>query len=345
MLDLNLHGTVGGRVMQSLVFGRGNKAAAASYAASQNWHNADLVQRAAVGGLESSGVDGLAGMATQDLSQAAWPLLVLGQMTHAQRTNFRTPTIQQVTRPTGYWIAQGKAVPHAPPGFARLLPMDPHKVCGLTVATREIAQRENADAFMLSQLAQAVALAANTAFVDGQDGDDSRPAAVNFGVSPIASSNDPAADAAAAIGAFQGDLRTACWITTPAVGASMGLHLNSGGSANNVGALGGFIGGLPCFTSEAVETDSTGGNLILLDQAAVQFAGGDVIELKTSEQGMIEMHSDPTGDTLQPAGATESMISLFQEDAIAFLAVMALGWRVTRANACVVVAGAEYEAA
>ena len=68
-----------GRFLKALAISGNNRPGAAAFAASQGWDDAEIITRAAVGGLEASGTNGLRNFLELDFLGLAWPAVAAGQ--------------------------------------------------------------------------------------------------------------------------------------------------------------------------------------------------------------------------------------------------------------------------
>lgn len=266
---------------------------------------------------------------------------IVGQLARARRVGFNVRTITPSTSSTGYWVGEKQPVPvsrFALTGDA--LPI--RKTAGLVILTKESLEDPASEDRVTQDLLRAVTGTFDQAFVGDQAGTASTPGGILEGITPIASSGNPATDAAAAIAAFDGDLSQAVWITDPTAGALLGLH--GGTPFQNVGANGGSALGIPLIASRSSPRDSSGGQLILLDQSALALAM-EGIEVKQSTAATIEMDDSPTGEGSGPTAQSVNQVSLFQAELVAFLAVIYGNWRLTRTGAVVAISGADYSSA
>jgi hypothetical protein len=321
-----------------MIAARGDRQGAAGHAISQGWDDGDMIAKAAVGGLESGGANGLHNYVAESFHAIAWPMSLFGKMTQTRPGSFSLTSLSQTGRSAGAWTGQSMAAPMSVPVMSRLAPLPPYKCTALTVASLEAARDAAAEGQLATDLARATALTADQGLVDGLDTDSAtRPASIVYGAPTVSSSGDVAADVGDAISAFAGNLTTSCWLTHPAVAAGAGLQIGDG----KLGATGGFLAGLPCYVSEAFSLDSSGADLVLVDQQALQVAYG-MAQLSVSLHGSIEMADDPAarGDT--PTGMTNYIVSMFQADACAPLATMPLSWRLVRDDSVIVVTAALY---
>ena len=75
-----------------------------------------------------------------------------------------------------------------------------------------------------------------------------------------------------------------------------------------------------------IVTDCPSGVFLLLATDHLFYARGDDMKVTADSESMIELDDTPTGDAVTPTAASATMISLFQEDAIAVKAVLHLDW-------------------
>lgn len=270
------------------------------------------------------------------------PMTLVGKLANLRRVPMRAPVVATSTGAIAYWVGQGKTKPVTSAAFHRRR-LDPTKVAGLVVISDELASfGTEAEVVLRDDLARASALATDSAFIDpantGVAGE--RPAAITVGATTIASAGSTAADirtdVEAAIAAFTGSLTTAAWITHPRAAVAMGLRMGAAGFANDLGALGGTLGGLPVMTSEAVPMDSTGTILALVDAAGILLAEDGIRTLR-STQSAIAMDD-------APGNGPSQVVSLWQTNSIALLVERSINWEVGRAGSVVVVTGLSYVA-
>lgn len=263
---------------------------------------------------------------------------IVGQLANARRVGFDVRTLTPGTGSTGYWVGESRPVP-----VSRYVldgdSLPSRKVAGLVVLTKEALADPQSEARVTEDVLRACTGVLDQAFVGDQAGTDSTPTGILQGISATASSGNAATDAATAIEAFDGDLSTAAWITDPTTAAMMALH---GATAfQNVGANGGRALGIPLIASRSSPRDSTGGQLVLVDQAAIAWAT-DGFELKQSTASMIEADSDPQADAEAPTAGTATRIALFQNELVALMAVIHANWKRARTGAVAAISSADY---
>ncbi|MGK2926493.1 MAG: phage major capsid family protein [Lysobacterales bacterium] len=327
-------------VRSLLAFTLARSAGEQSYAYARNRWGADFVTRSGIAASDASD------MAVSNSSSDAFFGLVLeasivGQLRNARRVAFNTRTLVPGTGATGYWVGEKQPVPvsrYALTGES----LPTRKTAGLVILTKESLEDPASEDRVFEDLLRAVTGVFDQAFVDDAAGSASTPAGILQGVSATASSGNPATDIAALIEGFSGDLSTSAVITDPTTAAMLGLH---GGTAfQNAGAAGGSVLGVPLIASRGSPRDSSGGQLVLLDQSALAL-GLEGIEVKQSTAATIEADDSPTGEGSGPTAQSVSAVSLFQADLVAFLAVIFGNWRLTRTGAVAAISGADYSGA
>lgn len=333
MNDIQSAGRLAGRFLKSLAVSRGDPLAAMAYAENQNWSDASTV-KAAIDAATTSNTSSLAAQPGDDLLQLIRPRSIVGRLTALRKVPFDTQAIKQTGGATSYWVGEGGHKPVSAPSFSRSDALPIRKIIGLSVITEELARSSAAERIVPQELARACAAGLDTAFVDGQAGDDDRPASITYGATTVTSVGDALKDASAALDAFKGDLTTAVWIAHPRTAARAGLKHGTT-NAVNLGALGGNLAGVPVLTSEAVPLVSGAGPLILVDQQAVQLAGGVDANLRTSGNATVLM-DDPETEGVKP-------VSLWQANSVGLLAEVFVNWHhAGPSGSVIVVTGAGY---
>ena len=270
---------------------------------------------------------------------------LLGKL-NLSRVPPRVPVIGFGSGASAYWVGQSKATPVSRQAFDRLTVFS-KKVAALTIVSNELLNSADprAEQRFLQDLISAAVSLSDWAFVDpSNSGSDSTPASVTSGASPITSGGDLADDAEAALAVFSGDLTTASWICHPRTAAQAGIRSGNGGVGANLGARGGSLAGLPCYVSESVPFDSSGGLLILIDANKVALVD-EGFTVRRSTVGMVEMSNTPAGATDTPVAANTVPVSLFQSETTALMITRAVNWKAAESASVVVIEGANYGAA
>lgn len=271
------------------------------------------------------------------------PLTIVGRLANLRRVPIMAPVVTNSSGAIAYWVGEGKAKPITAASFNRSR-LDARKVVGLTVISDELERYGvNAEITIRDDLAGAIAQASDAAFIDpANTGDmlDQRPPSVTADAPEIPSSGSDAAairaDVEAAIAVFTGNLTTAAWVMHPRTGVAIGMRLSAAGIANDLGALGGTLAGLPVLTSEGVPYDSTGSSITLLDAGSILFAE-EGISAEKSNQAVIAMSDNPE--------APSQVVSMWQTNSIALMVERTINWKVGRPGAVVVITGVIYSGA
>ncbi len=313
-----------GRYVRALAANGGDVLSAAEYADRQRWADGDQIKAA----IEMQTADPNSPIAARpgiDLIRLALPQSIVGKLPLLRRVPFFVHGVEQTGGANAFWVSEGRPAPMAAPSFRRGEPLPANKLTALSVITKELARSSLADVVIGQVLADSVVSALDSAFIDGAAGDDSRPSSVVHAAVTVAASSSLSKDFSDALGSFEGSLSAAAWIANPRTAAA--IALKSG--FDSLGATGGSLLGVPVVTSEAVDA----GNLILLDQSAIQLAGADSARLRTSQHASIEMSDSPDS----PA----RMVSLWQANALGMLAEISVNWRLAGNNRVVVLSGIE----
>ncbi|TDU31312.1 HK97 family phage major capsid protein [Panacagrimonas perspica] len=345
-------GTTFARYCASIARCGGNIQKAAGDAGSRYGDNSApaMILRGAVGA-GSTRPDGSWGSALADFNLAAAEFFglvressLLGRMSGLRRMPLGVQVLRSTAGASAYWVASGKSKPVTRMSFARdALP--PLKIASLSVLTKELLFNADpaSERYILADMVAAAREVQDLAFVDPANSGvaEERPASVTNGATTIAATGDPAADIAALIAAFPGDLASAYFVMHPTTAAGIGLSRDSGGSFQfaDVGPRGGAILGIPVLTSRMVPIDSNGGIIALIDASGIAFGEGGS-EVRSSDQASIEMSDTPGGDSVTPTGS--SMVSLYQTNSTALLIEFETNWDRVRPGSVALIEGAAY---
>lgn len=263
---------------------------------------------------------------------------VLGRLTGLRRIPFNVRMLSVAGGVSAYWVGQGKWKPLSKASLDgdTLAPM---KVATLVVATEE-AMRANpsTELVLLDDMKRAVSESLDEAFLDPSNAGiaDEMPASVTYGVTPVSSTGDPAADIARLVAVFGGDFSAAYFITDPTTATQIALARDAGGSFAfpDAGPRGGSILGIPLLVSRGSPLDSSGGQLALIDPTGIA-ANLEGIRVQTSGETSLQMRDDPEDPTT-------SMVSLFQTNSVAWIAEVGANWDVQRAGSVAIITEAAY---
>jgi hypothetical protein len=252
------------------------------------------------------------------------------------RVAFNTPAAAEHEAPAISWVGEAQPKPLSSGVLATLPALRPLKLVGMTAHTVEVQRAApGAEAAMVRMLRNALARMQDAAFFSDAAAVSGVSAGGIFaGVSPIVSSGDASGDLGALAADFGGDFSTAAWVMGPSNAAQLGLR---GGQFVDVGARGGTLGGVPVYVTSAIESDTSGGSIALLDLARIVVAAGDVIVDATSQAAM-QFDDAPTS----PATGSTVLISLWQHNMIGLKVERHLNWQRADDTAVSLVTGASY---
>lgn len=336
------------RLAKAKYSGRSSPLAAQSFAESQNWTDTPgvaWVLRAAVNPMTS--VSGAALLDVgREFSEYVRPSTLIGRLRGFRRVPLRTRLLNGTGGTTANWVGETQLKPVSAGAFDSLQ-LDPLKVVGVAVVTQELLRMSSPDAdnILQNDLRDAVAMAADVAFVDPDNAGTPgvTPPSISNGVTPIPSSGSDAeaiqTDIKAAIGqlvAAGSTLVNAVWIMSPRVAVALNLKGFGMGSAAGINALGGELAGLPVYTSEHVLPGATGDYIVLVDLSKVAIGDDGDSDVEVNTQGAVQMSDTPVND------ASAVLISLWQANCAAIKAERYLNWKLLRAGFVAVISGVDY---
>ncbi|MGF6728014.1 hypothetical protein OKW50_000095 [Paraburkholderia youngii] len=176
----------------------------------------------------------------------------LGGALRSMRAN--APVLVQTSGATGAFVGEALVIPISDAGFkAERYPA--HKAAGMLVVTEELARvlGDDADAKLNRDLGDAVAEVVNDKFCSFDAPTSVAPGGIFYGATEVTATGNLAGDAAALIGAFQGDLARSAFILNPQTAAT----LNALG-LDQMGAAGGYLMGVAAVTTTSVPVDFLG---------------------------------------------------------------------------------------
>ncbi|MGF6737369.1 hypothetical protein [Paraburkholderia atlantica] len=179
------------------------------------------------------------------------------------------------------------------------------KVVGTVIVADELLRRANAavKAALQADLIRAVVTELNAELVSNSAPSASSPGGLLFGVLPLPSSGDIAADVSTIIGAFRGDFARACWIMSPrmAVGLVRAFH-----AEQTLGISGGYLCGLAAVAATGVSDNV----LALVDCSRVLMLDGPLTPSAASHASLAV--NDESGET-----PVTSIMSLWAQNLVA----------------------------
>jgi len=259
---------------------------------------------------------------------------------------FNVSIVGQTSGGTGYWVGDGAPKPLTRFDFS-VTNLRWAKVANIAVITEELLRLStpSADTLVRDALAAALIERLDIDFVDPNKAAATNvsPASVTFGVTPINSVGNSAADVRTDIAAALTQYiaanitpTTAVWILSARRALSLSLMRNALGQREfpDITMMGGMLEGLPVITSEYQHSDSDGDNAVLVNASDVWLADDGQVMLDASRETSLQMNDVPTEDASQGTGAT--MVSMFQTNSVALRAERWINWQKRRPSAVVV---------
>ena len=273
------------------------------------------------------------------------PKSILGKMT-LRNVPLNTRVLRELDAGmTAYWVGEGLPAPVTSGAFDTVT-LGLTRVAGIAVETKEVRDLSGpkAEPIILKRLvAAAVKMQDETFIGNGAGIAGIKPAGVLAGITPMASSGDPATDFGLLFDEFGGDEDTATLVMRP--GTARRLALSGSNVFADVGARGGTILGVPTIVSKYVGDGSsspTSDDIILIDGEQVLLGAADfVIESGTS--ATLEMLDNPVGNSA--IATATSLVSMFQSDSVALRVDRYVNWVVARSDAVAWIQGADYTSA
>lgn len=304
-------------------------------------YEAELIQKAVVSALSTSGTTGNASSA--EFLGLVREGAIIGRLPGIRRVPIGVRLNRMTSGSVAHWVGEAKPKPLSKPALdgSRLAS---RKVVALVCTTKESMQPTLTgeagltEANLQEDLQRAVIAAMDEAFIDAANAGvaDIRPASITSGAPTIASSGDPSTDVAALINAFQGNLDAAAFITDPTTATRLALARDAGGGFlfPDLGPRGGTLLQIPVLTSRASPVDTSGGQIALVDASGL-VTSVEGLQVEISDEADLLMSDDPEGGGAQ-------LVSLFQTNSVAFKVEIVANWEQQRTGGVVVLTGASF---
>jgi HK97 family phage major capsid protein len=263
-----------------------------------------------------------------------------------RRLPFDAPVLVQSSGGTAQWVKEGDAKPLTKWTYTRAK-LSPLKVAAIAAATKETLMRAsvNADAFLRDELARAVNARIDGSLISTTGAvQDESPAGLLNGTAALTLSGDGTVagircDIAQFLKELVGDnlsVSGAFWVMPETVAIDLSLATNEVGAPAFPGITpnGGTLAGLPVFTSQYVPTDSDGPVVALIKGDEIFLGDEGGIQVSVSDQASLLMDDAPSMDSTTPTGSN-SMVSMWQTNSVAFLVERFVNWQKRRASAVV----------
>lgn len=329
------HVPKGRNFVRALITKSVSKGSPLEYAA-KRWgqFHGGTIAKAAVSGIVSDDLNYLPSEFFDAVKQGA----IIGKASGFRECDFNIRTLAVANRTSGYWVSQSNPKPLSKPVLAGDT-LNVLKVAAIIVVTKESIQTGGVrtESGLQTDLQRACIELLDESFIDVNFTGtlNESPASITSSATPIAATNDAAADVQSLIEVFEGDLSASYFCADPIVAASLALARDSGGGLlfPDVGVRGGQILGVPVIVSRSSPRDSNGGQLTLFDPSSIALALGD-LRMEQSQAATLIMADDPDGPSEQ--------VSLFQTNSVAFLCEIEANWKLQHSGAVAVLTGAAW---
>jgi HK97 family phage prohead protease/HK97 family phage major capsid protein len=266
-----------------------------------------------------------------------------GNIPSLNRVPFNMRQVTESAAMTANWVGQGLPKPLTKGGYTAAT-LGPCKVAAITVDTEELLKFANhpglsAETAMRDGLTKAIVAKIDTslvlptlAAVSGVN-----PASLTNGVTPIISAGNTADNLRAdvlsifdSMIAANFDPRAFVLMTTPTVALSISLMVNSLGTPEfpNMTINGGSLQGIPVLVSNYLALAGYGNMLIGVVASEINLADDGQVAVDLSREASLEFSDAPT----QSGTTGVSLISLWQNNLVAFRAERAINWGLRRSG-------------
>jgi hypothetical protein len=295
----------------------------------------------------------LANEPAMDFRAAAFPETLLGKLPGVRRVPTFRPMLTQTSRSTAQWIKHGQAIRPYAGGYTRDPGLRLKKVGSLFVCSKESIEDSGAEENIRVGLLTGCTVEMNRAFIDpANTGDDATPASVTSEATPIVMAGDTIdhldnafREALQALGPMV-NMASVRVIMSAALAGCLALARGTGGAPAYPGltAAGGMVAGLPALTFDGADnaSSSDGEFIALVDGSAVSYTD-EMPEVGLSLDALIELNTEPTGDSVTPTAASQTLVSMFQEEAVCFRGTWRANWLLRRPDAVQVITGVPFD--
>lgn len=257
---------------------------------------------------------------------------------------FYEPYVTQTGGGAGYWVGEAKPKPLTSFDFDRST-MTPLKMANIAVLSEENIKRSSpkSDIIIRDQLVKALVELQDTTFIDPSNSGSAnvKPASITNGSSAIASTGDDAdairLDVRALLKKYtdaHNPPRNGVLIMSSDNAIALGTMVNALGQPEfpGIGLDGGRLLTLPVIVSDYVST-----NVVMANASDIYYVD-EGVAVDTSNQVSLEMKSASlTQDG--SAGTGASLVSMWQNNMIAYRAEMTVNWKKRRSTAVAYLSG------
>lgn len=355
------------RYVKALAMARGNLTGALAIAQNnQNWKDTtpqvEKVLMAAVAGGDTT----TAGWASElvyaqnlanEFIEVLRPATVIGKIPNLTRVPFNVRVSGADQGTSAFWVGQGKPTPVSKM-HTLAVTLGIAKAAGLVVLTQELVRSSSPSAELMvrNDLVKAIAQFLDQQFLspDYAAVANVSPASMTSGVNPTLATGTTAATLRADVQTLFGlwiaqnlDPSKGVWVMPVTTALAISLMLNALGQPVFPGITmnGGTFFGLPVITSQsAVMVGSPvageGNMIILINAPEILLADDGQVTIDASAEASIQMLDNPTNDAA--AGTPTTMVSMFQDNAVALRAVRFINWAKRRPTAVQYIKDAAY---
>lgn len=352
-------GLLAGCLIRALAVARGQRSAATAYLEADPTAHAAAARamlRAAVGqtlpedvGLAMSG----AGRDLAALTRTGGrSMLAALQALGARRVPPRCALIEQGAGAAAAFASPGEALPVSAGSYDRE-GLTPRRVGALVVQADALLRADPlvADVILAADLADALALAIDTALLDvAAMPTDASPGGLAYASPTFPAAGSATADIDAGLAALQRSLTESghglgrtIWAMHASTFAALQQRRDSSGAHAwpTLHEPQPTLLGRPVLATPAVPRHGSPGtsSIALIDAASVRYTDDDRLAIDVSRQAALQMDSAPAGSAADDTGTP--MTSLFQVDCFAVRGVRFVAWRLGRASAAATLVGVE----
>ena len=235
-----------------------------------------------------------------------------------------------VTGATGSGVSQGASKPITSLRLASG-DLEPTKATSIIVVSDEMARLETPQALLADELRAAVAASTDSVFL---------PALVDSSTASITASGTGSeeflTDLSAALGNVSLSSRSRLFLAADPVTVAA-LALMEGDAFSDMTINGGVVRGVQIVPTDAIERDTSGATLLLIDASQIAAATASIV-LDAADQATLELDSDPTS----PLSAATVLTSMWQQNLRALKATRWFSFKRLRDNAVVAINDASY---
>jgi hypothetical protein len=217
----------------------------------------------------------------------------------------------------GAWVREAGAIPVRMLNFSAVV-LEPRKLAVITVFTREMAESSNIEAVVRQTLSEASGLALDAAMFSNAPGDDTRPAGLLNGVTPIT----PAPAGPDAMTRDLGNLVSA--LAGNGAGASPAF-VAAPAQAFAIKLFAGPHFDVPVLSAPALATAGPSRTVVAIETSSLVTGFDSVPEFNVSRAGTLHMEDDLPRHIVDGAPATP-VRSLFQTDSLALKMLLRASW-------------------